>query len=161
MAIKSLAEAIDVVADEQIKLVNSGTVLNQHTLKHPLIAFANYLFDSIPNDIFRVKDGELFEGKSRLTIDEEKIKHNKNLNNIALEFNNRRVGAGVIGAGGTLYFGFVLRIPLVHLNVRPEADGVGLLQLDLFQRAAPAAQVQRDPDPARRRRPPAAWAARL
>jgi len=76
---------VDVVADEQIKLVSSGKVLNQHTLKHPLIAFANYLFDSIPNDIFRVNNGELSEARTRLTIDEEKTKHNKNLSNISLD----------------------------------------------------------------------------
>ncbi len=55
--------------------------------------------------------------------DETERDYYENLNALALEFNNRRLLAGVIGAGGTLYYGFVLRIPLVKLNVRPEPDG--------------------------------------
>lgn len=42
---------------------------------------------------------------------------------MALEFNNRRVGAGVIAATGAYYWGFILRIPKLQLKVKPVSTG--------------------------------------
>jgi len=52
----------DMANDEEIKLRNSGEVLNKGNLKNPLILFANYTFDSLPQDTFYVNNGELYEG---------------------------------------------------------------------------------------------------
>jgi tetratricopeptide (TPR) repeat protein len=45
----------------QIKLIISGGSLDPQSATHPLIVLANYFFDSIPQDIFEVKDGRLYE----------------------------------------------------------------------------------------------------
>lgn len=52
--------------DQQVKLVESGQVLSAHTLQNPLVVLANYVFDSIEQDAFRVKDNILHE--SLLTL---------------------------------------------------------------------------------------------
>ncbi len=52
----------DMTKDEELHLRFSGEVLNKDMLKNPLILFANYTFDSLPQDTFYVKDGELYEG---------------------------------------------------------------------------------------------------
>jgi len=53
--------------EEEIRLRYSGEVLRQGNLKNPLILFANYTFDSLPQDTFYVKNGELFEGLITIT----------------------------------------------------------------------------------------------
>ena len=55
--------------------------------------------------------------------DETERDYYENLTDIALEFNNARVAAGLIDAAGAFFYGFILRIPKILLNVRPEADG--------------------------------------
>ena len=55
--------------------------------------------------------------------DETERDYYENLTDIALEFNNARIAAGLIDAAGAFYHGFILRIPKVVLNVRPEPDG--------------------------------------
>jgi tetratricopeptide (TPR) repeat protein len=62
----------DISENDQIKLRNSGEVLTGNSLKNPLILFANYTFDSLPQDTFYVDKGELFEGLITVTSPEEK-----------------------------------------------------------------------------------------
>ncbi len=50
----------DPLADGSLTLLNSGRVLSP-TAPEPLIAIANYLFDSLPQDLFGIEDGHLFE----------------------------------------------------------------------------------------------------
>lgn len=57
----------DMAKDGEIYLRNSGEVLKEGNLKNPLILFANYTFDSLPQDTFYVNNGELFEGLITLT----------------------------------------------------------------------------------------------
>lgn len=52
----------DMAGDKELRLRNSGEVLSEGNLKNPLILFANYTFDSLPQDTFYVNEGELFEG---------------------------------------------------------------------------------------------------
>jgi hypothetical protein len=73
-------------------LLESGTVLDQKTLVNPLIVISNYFFDTIPQDLFRVKQGEIYEGRVQLVLpineETEKLKiddpavipHMKNVN---------------------------------------------------------------------------------
>jgi tetratricopeptide (TPR) repeat protein len=62
----------DIAQDEEIRLRNSGEVLARGNLKNPLILFANYTFDSLPQDTFYVNNGELFEGLITITSQGEK-----------------------------------------------------------------------------------------
>jgi tetratricopeptide (TPR) repeat protein len=62
----------DMAQDEEIRLRNSGEVLAKGSLKNPLILFANYTFDSLPQDTFYVNKGELFEGLITITSQNEK-----------------------------------------------------------------------------------------
>ena len=57
----------NMAGDEEIRLRYSGEVLRQGNLKNPLILFANYTFDSLPQDTFYVNKGELFEGLITIT----------------------------------------------------------------------------------------------
>ena len=63
----------DMAQDEEIRLRNSGEVLARGNLKNPLILFANYTFDSLPQDTFYVDKGELFEGLITVTSQGEEI----------------------------------------------------------------------------------------
>ena len=63
----------DMAQDEEIRLRNSGEVLKEGNLKNPLILFANYTFDSLPQDTFYVNEGELFEGLITITSKGEKV----------------------------------------------------------------------------------------
>lgn len=62
----------DISKDDEIRLRHSGEVLCSGKLKNPLILFANYTFDSLPQDTFYVNEGELFEGVITITSPEEK-----------------------------------------------------------------------------------------
>lgn len=62
----------DIAKDNEIKLRHSGEVLSSGKLKNPLILFANYTFDSLPQDTFYVNEGEIYEGLITITSPEEK-----------------------------------------------------------------------------------------
>jgi tetratricopeptide (TPR) repeat protein len=51
----------DVENIDSIRLLRSGVALVKDTLRNPLVAISNYLFDSIPQDAFLVQDGQLYE----------------------------------------------------------------------------------------------------
>lgn len=51
----------DLYQSDDIVLHHSQKTLNKDVLVNPLIVLANYLFDSIGNDVFTVNDGQLFE----------------------------------------------------------------------------------------------------
>jgi tetratricopeptide (TPR) repeat protein len=63
----------DMAKDEELRLRNSGEVLKEGDLKNPLILFANYTFDSLPQDTFYVNNGELFEGLITITSKGEQV----------------------------------------------------------------------------------------
>ncbi len=63
----------DIAQDEEIRLRNSGKVLSEGNLKNPLILFANYTFDSLPQDTFYVNKGELYEGLITITSKGEQV----------------------------------------------------------------------------------------
>lgn len=62
----------DIGKDEEIRLRYCGEVLSNGKLKNPLILFANYTFDSLPQDTFYVNEGELYEGLITITSPDEK-----------------------------------------------------------------------------------------
>jgi tetratricopeptide (TPR) repeat protein len=57
----------DMTVDEALRLRHSGEVLTAGSLKNPLILFANYTFDSLPQDTFYVSNQELYEGLVTVT----------------------------------------------------------------------------------------------
>lgn len=63
----------DMTSDEELRLKSSGEVLRAGNLKNPLILFANYTFDSLPQDTFYVNKGKLFEGLVTITSKGEQI----------------------------------------------------------------------------------------
>lgn len=51
----------DVESDEELLLRVSGDSLIPGTVRNPMVVIANYLFDSIPQDAFRIVGGRLYE----------------------------------------------------------------------------------------------------
>ncbi len=49
----------DISYDNQLSLQQSGQILTPQTLDRPLIVIANYLFDSIPQDLYYINNGQL------------------------------------------------------------------------------------------------------
>lgn len=49
----------DINHTNQLSLQHSGETLTPHTLDRPLIVIANYLFDSIPQDLYYIDDGQI------------------------------------------------------------------------------------------------------
>jgi hypothetical protein len=59
--------AFDLERDHEIRLCHDGAVLGPGALRNPLIVIANYVFDSIPQDAFSVREGQLHEGLISIT----------------------------------------------------------------------------------------------
>lgn len=51
---------------QHFELIHSGRTLNPDTLKNPLVVIGNYFFDTIPQDMFCVKNHALYEGRISL-----------------------------------------------------------------------------------------------
>jgi tetratricopeptide (TPR) repeat protein len=69
----------DMAQDEEVHLRNSGEVLRKGILKNPLILFANYTFDSLPQDTFYVNEGEIYEGLITITSQGEANSEDKSI----------------------------------------------------------------------------------
>ena len=52
----------DLLEPGPLALLNSGMTLRVGQVANPVILIANYIFDSIPQDAFTIKDGQLFAG---------------------------------------------------------------------------------------------------
>ena len=50
----------DLLEPGPLELLNSGTTLSLETVGNPVVVFANYIFDSIPQDAYTIKGGQLF-----------------------------------------------------------------------------------------------------
>lgn len=70
----------DMDKKQTVKLINSKIELNQQTLVNPLVLFANYVFDTIPNDAFAVNNGKLYELLTDLSTVESNLENNKPVN---------------------------------------------------------------------------------
>ena len=53
-----------------IKLIEKDYTLSSNDFFNPLIVIGNYIFDTVTNDAFAVKEGELFEASISSSIDE-------------------------------------------------------------------------------------------
>jgi hypothetical protein len=54
--------------DKPITLLKSKKVLSKEYLRNPLVVIGNYFFESIPQDLFRVKKGKLQEGRVSIAV---------------------------------------------------------------------------------------------
>ncbi|WP_158658112.1 tetratricopeptide repeat protein [Agarilytica rhodophyticola] len=64
----------DVENDKQITLELSGHKLGDSKCCNPIMATANYLFDSLRHDIFKVEHGEIYAALTQLSTSEDNIK---------------------------------------------------------------------------------------
>lgn len=71
----------DLNKDQEIKLVNSGDVFssNTHNNDSSFVVVANYVFDSLPQDIFRTKNGRLQQGLMNKKIEMKKYGDNQSM----------------------------------------------------------------------------------
>mmetsp|Transcript_3042 Transcript_3042/g.4527 ORF Transcript_3042/g.4527 Transcript_3042/m.4527 type:complete len:565 (+) Transcript_3042:19-1713(+) len=61
----------DAEQDVEIKLILSGKTLNKNTIKNPMVLVANYIFDTLRHEAFRINDGKLQEALITVTSDRE------------------------------------------------------------------------------------------
>jgi tetratricopeptide (TPR) repeat protein len=53
--------------DRALTLVQSGATLSAEARLNPLAVIANYFFDTLPSDVFRFRNGAIYEGRALLT----------------------------------------------------------------------------------------------
>mmetsp|Transcript_27315 Transcript_27315/g.48293 ORF Transcript_27315/g.48293 Transcript_27315/m.48293 type:complete len:577 (+) Transcript_27315:113-1843(+) len=61
----------DAEHDLEIHLILSGKTLNRHTLKNPMVLVANYIFDTLRHEAFRINDGKLQEALITVTSERD------------------------------------------------------------------------------------------
>lgn len=82
----------DAVHDTALNLVVSGTTISEGALQQPLILVANYFFDSIPQDLIYVGDGQIHEADVYVEYPEhhDSLKPSEWLEQITLRYEYRR-----------------------------------------------------------------------
>ncbi|KAF0249646.1 MAG: TPR repeat-containing protein [bacterium] len=68
--------------DEELQLSVSKKIIDKNSILNPVIFIANYLFDCTPQDVFEIKNGELYEQLVSLNIDSKvdfKLFHPKDI----------------------------------------------------------------------------------
>ncbi len=79
----------DMEKDSSLHLQKSGVTLNAGDMHNPLVVFANYLFDTIVQDAFIMKKGELHAGLLTLTTPKDNMRDGKpiNIERVNIEYN--------------------------------------------------------------------------
>lgn len=67
----------DMENDNSLILKKSGDTISAGTIQNPLLVFANYLFDTVPQDTFFAKKGDIFPALVTLTTPEENMRDGK------------------------------------------------------------------------------------
>ncbi|MFC5468096.1 tetratricopeptide repeat protein [Cohnella suwonensis] len=82
----------DAVHDTVLNLVASGTTVGEGDLSQPLILVANYFFDSIPQELIYIGDGQVYEADVfvEYTEDGDSLKPAELLDRISLHYEHRR-----------------------------------------------------------------------
>lgn len=75
-------------SDTSLTLKKSGITLSASSIVNPLTLYANYIFDSISNDAFTMKDGQLYASLVSLSTSKENLRGNKpiSLEEISLNY---------------------------------------------------------------------------
>jgi hypothetical protein len=58
----------DAETDETLVLESRGETITAETLKNPLVLIANYFFDGLTQDVFKIENGEIQESRVKLTV---------------------------------------------------------------------------------------------
>jgi tetratricopeptide (TPR) repeat protein len=82
----------DAVNDTVLNLVVAGTTISEGDLKQPLIIIANYFFDSIPQELIYIGDGQIYEADVFVEYPENhaSLKPSQLLDQITLSYEHRR-----------------------------------------------------------------------
>ncbi|WP_274365014.1 tetratricopeptide repeat protein [Paenibacillus thermotolerans] len=82
----------DAVHDTVLNLVVSGTTISEGELEQPLIIVANYFFDSIPQELIYIGDGQIYEADVHFEYPErnDSLKPSEWLKQITLQYEYRR-----------------------------------------------------------------------
>lgn len=56
---------------EPLKLIKSDQILGEGSIKNPAVLIGNYFFDTIPQDLFRIKDLQFEEGRVTLKLSDK------------------------------------------------------------------------------------------
>jgi SAM-dependent methyltransferase len=85
----------DAERETAVSLSHSGVTLAPGKLAAPLVVVANYFFDSIPQDAFRVENGRLYESVVTLSAPQGEIKNDDPalLNHLEISYSHRPVTA--------------------------------------------------------------------
>jgi hypothetical protein len=59
----------DAENDVEMNLIISKKKLNKYTIKNPMVLVANYIFDTLRHEAFRIIDGKLQEALITVTSD--------------------------------------------------------------------------------------------
>ena len=59
----------DAENDVEMNLIISKKKLNKYTIKNPMVLVANYIFDTLRHETFRIIDGKLQEALITVTSD--------------------------------------------------------------------------------------------
>jgi tetratricopeptide (TPR) repeat protein len=83
----------DAENDQSITLSQSGEVLSTNSLKNPLIVIANYVLDTIPQDLFLIENGKIFESEVTLTSSqaEPDLKDPELLKRLQISYTNQPI----------------------------------------------------------------------
>jgi len=81
----------------ELTLARSGKVLATGTVKNPIVVIANYVFDSLPQDILRFQEGRLYESlltitSSRDVSDPGSLSDPEIFDHVDIELHDNRVG---------------------------------------------------------------------
>ncbi len=68
----------DVGNSEQLTLKKGNKTITKGSLKNPLVVIANYLFDSVPPDTFKIENGQLHEGLFSIKTAQNNVDKNNN-----------------------------------------------------------------------------------
>jgi len=85
----------DAVGGREILLRHSGKTIDSKDLNQPLLVIANYFFDSIPKDLFLIKDKEISACEISLTSDlnPQKASTSELLDDMVIHFNHDKIEA--------------------------------------------------------------------
>jgi tetratricopeptide (TPR) repeat protein len=84
----------DTLKDDQLQLQISGETISGSTLSEPLIVFSNYVFDSIPQDMFRIENGVLNHCFLSLSTPED-LRESEKIQSFTPEYSYKPIGGAV------------------------------------------------------------------
>ena len=84
----------DLENDTPLYLCHQQKLLSAEKLTNPIVVFANYIFDSISQDMFYVEDNQMHEVLVTLSVDDSEIRKGipNNLQDIDIQYQSKEIG---------------------------------------------------------------------